>query len=105
MMKEEIDEFENDKEVQKWRKEDAEFNKMIDDSVNIITSAFKATKSSHKNLKAFLLHKNITNPFVWASYEGAFNNRKFYCVFFITTQLFAQQEEEVPAPIIILPVL
>jgi hypothetical protein len=51
---------------------------MIDDSTKIVTDAFNAKASSHKNLKQFLLHKSINIPFIIESYEGKWKNRDIY---------------------------
>jgi hypothetical protein len=42
-------EFDNDKEVKKWREEEKAFAKYIDDCIQIVSASFKASKSSHKN--------------------------------------------------------
>jgi hypothetical protein len=76
------DDFANDKEIQKLRKEEAEFNKMMNDSIKIVAEAFNAKKSSHKNLKHFLLHRSVSIPYVTDSYLGRWKNRDIYfCVF------------------------
>jgi len=72
------DEFENDKEVKKWRKEDEEFFKMINDSIKIVTDSFNATRSSHRNLKGFELHRLIDIPFIIYSYTGGIGNEKVF---------------------------
>jgi len=63
-------EFDNDKEVKKWREEEKAFAKYIDDCVQIVSSSFNASKSSHKNLKGFELHKLIQTPFIIESHKG-----------------------------------
>jgi len=85
-----IDDFANDKDIQESRRRRAAFLKMIDDSVKIVTDAFHAKKSSHKNLKSFLLHKSIHIPFIIDSYEGRWNNRDIYfCIFQYETAVHA----------------
>jgi hypothetical protein len=65
------DEFENDKEVKKWREEAKAYEKLVNDSVKIVCDSFHATKSSHKNLKGFELHKTIETPFIMKSFRGS----------------------------------
>lgn len=64
------DEFDNDKEVKKWREEEKEFAKFMDDCIKSVAIPFNATKSSHKNLKGFELHKLIEKPFIVESQKG-----------------------------------
>lgn len=72
------DDFENDKEIQKLRKQQAEFLKTIDDSIEILTKAFKAKKSSRKILNKFLLHKSINKPFIIDSFLGTWGDAQIY---------------------------
>ena len=72
------DEFDDDKEVKKWRKEDAAFFKMINDSIKVVADSFNASKSSHKNLKGFELHRLIDTPFILYSYTGGIRNEKVF---------------------------
>jgi len=71
-------EFDNDKEVKKWREEQKEFAKYMDDCVKIVSDSFNASKSSHKNLKGFELHKLINKPFIITSYTGGIGNEKVF---------------------------
>jgi hypothetical protein len=75
--------FGNDKNIQEKRKQEAEYNKMMHESVGFINTAFNAKSSSHKNLKEFFLHKALSYyPFIKDSYEGRWKGREFYfCVF------------------------
>ncbi len=76
------DDFANDKEMQKIRKEQEAFDQMMKESISIVADAFNAKRSSHKNLKHFLLHKSVSIPFVSDSYLGSWKNRAVYfCVF------------------------
>lgn len=76
------DDFGHLKWIQEKRKEEAEFNKMIADSIHIVASAFNANSSSHKNLKHFLLHKAVSIPLISDSYLGSWKNRPVYfCIF------------------------
>lgn len=76
------DDFANDKDIQKIRKEQEAFDQMMKDSIQIVADAFTAKRSSHKNLKHFLLHKSVSIPFVSDSYLGSWKNRAIYfCVF------------------------
>jgi len=63
-------EFDNDKEVKKWREEKKAFEKYINDCIQIVSDSFNASKSSHKNLKGFDLHKLIDTPFIMQSRMG-----------------------------------
>ena len=63
-------EFDNDKEVKKWREEEKEIQKYIDDCIKIVSGSFNSTKSSHKNLKGFELHKLLETPFIIESHKG-----------------------------------
>ncbi|GAB2815596.1 hypothetical protein [Ferruginibacter profundus] len=77
-----IDDFANDKEIIKNRKLEAELLRLRDSSIKNVADTFNAQKSSHKNLKQFLLHKSVSIPFVFESYEGKWKNRGFYfCIF------------------------
>jgi len=62
--------FDNDKEVKKWREEEKAFAKYIDDCIQVVSGSFNASKSSHKNLKGFELHKAIDTPFIIESHTG-----------------------------------
>ena len=64
------DDFENDKEVKKWRDAEKEYEKMIDESVTLVCNAFSASTSSHKNFKGFDLHRLINLPFILETYTG-----------------------------------
>lgn len=79
----EIDDFANDKEIIKSREELAAFNKMMAESIDIVSKKFNGKEASHKNLKGFILHKSIDQPFIGESYEGKYSNRKiYYSVFY-----------------------
>lgn len=71
-------EFENDKDVKKWREQAKEFEKYMDDCVKIVTDTFNASISAHKNLKRFELHRLINKPFIVNSYTGGFGNEKVF---------------------------
>ena len=71
-------EFDNDKEVKKWREEEEAFAKYIDDCIQIVSSSFNASKSSHKNLKGFELHKLIDTPFIIESQTGTSGRQKVF---------------------------
>lgn len=51
------DDFANDKEIQRQREALKMYNKMINDSINIIQKELNVQKSSHKNFKVFHMFK------------------------------------------------
>ena len=53
------DDFANDKEIQRLRREQKEYARMIDDSISIVVSGLKLKKGSHINLKGFTMFKNL----------------------------------------------
>jgi hypothetical protein len=71
-------EFDNEKEVKKWRKEREDFVKYINECTTVIRNSFNASKSSHKNLKRFELHKLITTPFIVESFAGSFRKKDVF---------------------------
>ena len=71
-------EFENDKDVKRWREQKKAHLKYIEDSARIVSNSFKASKFSHKNLKRFELHKAIDTPFIIQSYLGSQNRKKIF---------------------------
>ncbi len=84
------DDFAGDKEIQKIRKEEAAFNKMMNDCISMVTHAFGASPASHRNLKHFLLHKSVHTPFVRESYEGRWKQHTFYfCIFQYSSSVHA----------------
>lgn len=85
-----VDDFANDKMIKEKRRLEAEFAKMMKESLKIVTDAFNAKESSHKNLKGFLLHRTVSIPFLTESYQGKWKNRDFYfCVFEYTSSVYA----------------
>jgi len=72
------DEFDNDTEVKKWREAEKEFQKYIDDCIKVVSDSFNSTKSSHKNLKGFELHKLIETPFIIESHKGNFGKKTVF---------------------------
>ena len=54
------DDFANDKEIQKLRKEAQAYRQLIEDSVAIVKSELGLEESSHKNFKGFLMFRNLT---------------------------------------------
>jgi len=71
-------EFDNDKEVKKWREEREDFIKYINECITIVSNSFNANKSSHKNLKGFELHKAINTPFIMESYLGSHGRKPVF---------------------------
>jgi hypothetical protein len=71
-------EFDNDKEVKKWREEEKAFAMYIDDCIQIVSGSFNASKSSHKNLKGFELHKVIDTPFIIESHSGSIGRKTVF---------------------------
>jgi hypothetical protein len=53
------DDFANDKSIQKTRAERKAYQKMIDDSLAIVSSELGLKEASHKNFKTFLMFKNL----------------------------------------------
>ncbi len=53
------DDFVNDREIQKYRREREEHSKMIDDSLSTVISGLQLKKGSHVNLKGFTMFKNL----------------------------------------------
>lgn len=70
--------FENDKEVKKWREEDKAYEQMINDSIRIVSDSLRASRSSHKNLKGFELHKSIDTPFIMESHTGSLGRKTVF---------------------------
>jgi len=54
------DDFINDKEIQRARKEAQAYKKLIEDSVAIVKSELSLQESSHKNFKKFQMFKGST---------------------------------------------
>jgi hypothetical protein len=73
-----VKDLESDKEIQKSRKLEAEFKKMMSESLRIVTDAFHAVESPYKNLKHFILHKALSVPFLCDSYQGKWGKKEFY---------------------------
>ncbi len=57
-----VDDFANDKEILRQRKEKAMHLQMITDSIKIVKDAFNAKTSSRRNLKSFILYQSIKRP-------------------------------------------
>ena len=74
----EFDDFANDKEIKRQRKEKAEHLKMLESSIKEIKEAFNAKDSSQQNIKQFLLYKSIERPSVIKSITGEWNNKEIY---------------------------
>ena len=72
------DEFDNDKEVKKWRLAREEAQKYFDNCIKTVTDALQAKKSSHKKLKGFELHKLVLEPYVYESFAGIAGNKSIY---------------------------
>lgn len=53
------DDFIDDKEVQKLRKEREAYNKMVDQCLTILKQELTLTQSGHKNFKTFHMFKNL----------------------------------------------
>lgn len=73
------DEFDHQEEFKEKRRKEAEYKKMMEDCIQMLSDAFDAKASSHKNLKSFLIHESTTYPYLVESYEGAWKNKEFYC--------------------------
>lgn len=71
-------EFENDKDVKKWREAEKAHLKYIQDSAQLVSNSFNANKSSHMNLKGFELHKAIDTPFIIESYRGSQGRKEIF---------------------------
>ena len=64
------DDFANDKELQKIRREEKEYAKMIDESISSVVSGLRLKKGSHLNLKGFTMFKNLQATLT-ESYESS----------------------------------
>src|SRR5688500_12049172 len=53
------DDFLNDKEIQKSRKEAEAYNRLINESLAVVKDELGLIKSSHTNFKKFLMFKNL----------------------------------------------
>lgn len=73
------DEFDNQKEFKQKRKREAEYKKMMEDCIQMLSKAFNAKISSHKNLKKFLIHEASWYPYLIESFAGVWKNKEFYC--------------------------
>src|SRR6185436_7843301 len=71
-------EFDNDKEVKKWKKEREEHIKHINECITVVSKSFNSSQSSHKNLKGFELHKLINIPFIIESHTGSFGKKTVF---------------------------
>ena len=60
----EIDDFANDKEIQRIRKERAAFEKMIEESKEIVSQKFQMKEHSESNLEEFWMMKSLANSTV-----------------------------------------
>jgi len=56
----ETDDFANDKEIQRARKEKAGFDKMMKDSIAIVKNRFQMKKTSRNKFKEFWMTKSLT---------------------------------------------
>lgn len=65
------DDFANDKEIQRQRKIQQEYNKMIETSLQIISDQLHLTPASHKNMKPFLMFKTLGTPILTRSFKPA----------------------------------
>jgi hypothetical protein len=72
------DDFKNDPDIQKIRKQLAEYLLTIKECTSLVKTAFTAKKSSRKNLKGFLLYQSIDKPRVIESFAGQWNNKNIY---------------------------
>ena len=66
----EIDEFANDKEIQRIRKEQAAFEKMINESKEMIRQKFQMTDAIDSNLEGFWMMKSLTNAAVYETIKS-----------------------------------
>lgn len=71
----ETDDFANDKEIQKIRKEQEKQDKIISDSISVVSKQLSLEKVSHKNMKHFLMFHSQINPIVRNSFKS--NNENF----------------------------
>lgn len=53
------DDFASDADIQRNRKEAAAYQKLINDSLDLIKAELRAEDSSHRNLKQFVMFKNL----------------------------------------------
>ena len=66
----EIDDFDNDKEIQRIRKEQAEYEKMIGESKEVIRRKFRMEKVSDSVLDEFWMIRSLTAPAVYETIKS-----------------------------------
>ena len=71
----ETDDFANDKEIQRARKEKAEFDKMVKDSIAIVKNRFQMKKTSRNRFKEFWMIKSLT---IKGVFETVKSDNPFY---------------------------
>lgn len=76
--KDEQNDWENDKEIMKLRKEKAAHEQKITDSIAVVKEALNAKETIEKEPSSFFLYSSIPGAFVNASYLGEWNGKKVY---------------------------
>lgn len=72
------DDLKFDPEIQRTRKEKAEYLAMIRKSLQIVKEGFGAQSGSKRHLSRFLLFKNLPMTLIQDAYTGSWNNQKVY---------------------------
>lgn len=70
----ENDDFADDKEIQKSRKEREDYERMLDESIRILSKELFLEKAPHKNMKSFLMFNTLTRPILRKSYMSIKDN-------------------------------
>lgn len=64
------DDFADDPEIRKERLRKKAYDEMLQECISIIQSSLFLESSGHKNLKSFFVFKNLTQPFLLASFTS-----------------------------------
>ncbi len=73
------DVFDHQESFKEKRRKEAEYKKMMEDSILMLRDTLNASTSSHRNLKKFLIHESSMYPYIVESYQGIWKNKQFYC--------------------------
>jgi hypothetical protein len=66
----EIDDFANDKEIQRSRREQAAFEKMIEESKEIVRQKFQMKEASESNFEEFWMMKSMADSMVYETMKS-----------------------------------
>jgi hypothetical protein len=62
--------WENDKDIQRMRKEQEEFDQMLEESTGIISDSLTLKTASHRNMKTFFMFKSLDTPILCESFAS-----------------------------------